>query len=96
MIMSQNPKLLLADEPTSALDVTVQAQVVKELKKIREEYNTAIIMVTHNMAVASYISDRIAVMKDGKILEFCTRDEIIKNPKTEYTKILLEAVPKLK
>lgn len=70
MLMAQSPKLLLADEPTSALDVTVQAQVVKELKHIRDNYNTSIIMVTHNMAVASYLSDKIGVMKDGELLEF--------------------------
>ena len=64
MAMAQSPRLLLADEPTSALDVTVQAQVIKELKRIRENFKTAIILVTHNMGVASYISDKIAVTVD--------------------------------
>ncbi len=96
MVMSQKPKLLLADEPTSALDTTVQAEVVKELKKIRDEYNTSIIMVTHNMAVASYLSDKIAVMKDAKIIEFGERKEIIYQPKEEYTKLLLSSVLSLK
>lgn len=96
MLMAQSPKLLLADEPTSALDVTVQAQVVKELKHIRDNYNTSIIMVTHNMAVASYLSDKIGVMKDGELLEFGDKKQIIFNPQTEYTRLLLEAVPKLK
>ncbi len=96
MVMAQKPQLLLADEPTSALDVTVQAEVIKELKKIRSNYNTSIIMVTHNMALASYISDEIAVMKNAKIVEFGTKNEIIYNPKNEYTKSLLAAVLSLK
>ena len=95
MAMSQNPKLLLADEPTSALDVTVQAQVVYELQKLTEEYGTAIIMVTHNMGVASYLSDDIAVMKRGEVVEYGSRDKVILTPESEYTKMLLEAVPKM-
>ena len=95
MAMAQNPKLLLADEPTSALDVTVQAQVVRELQKLTEDYNTSIILVTHNMGVASYLSDDIAVMKMGEIVEYGTRDQVIFHPENEYTKMLLAAVPKL-
>jgi len=68
MAMAQSPRLLLADEPTSALDVTVQAQVIQELKRIRETFKTAIILVTHNMGVASYISDKIAVMMKEDLL----------------------------
>ena len=96
MSMAQSPRLLLADEPTSALDVTVQAQVIQELKKIRENFNTAIILVTHNMGVASYISDKIAVMKDGELIEFGDKEQIINNPQKEYTKLLLNAVINLK
>lgn len=96
MAMAQNPKLLLADEPTSALDVTIQAQVIKELKKIKEIYNTSIIIVTHNMGVAAYLSDKIAVMKNGELIEFGFKDKIIGNPENEYTKILLKSVPILK
>lgn len=95
MAMSQNPKLLLADEPTSALDVTVQAQVVYELQKLTENYDTAIIMVTHNMGVASYLSDDIAVMKLGEVVEYGSRDQVIFHPQSEYTRMLLSAVPKL-
>ncbi len=95
MAMSMGPKLLLADEPTSALDVTVQAQVVFELQKLAEKYGTAIILVTHNMGVASYISDSIAVMKLGQLVEYGTRDQVINNPSSEYTRMLLDAVPKL-
>lgn len=96
MSMAQSPRLLLADEPTSALDVTVQAQVIQELKKIRENFKTAIILVTHNMGVASYISDKIAVMKDGELIEFGDKEQIINNPQKEYTKLLLNAVINLK
>ena len=96
MSIAQSPRLLLADEPTSALDVTVQAQVIQELKKIRENFKTAIILVTHNMGVASYISDKIAVMKDGELIEFGDKEQIINNPQKEYTKLLLNAVINLK
>ena len=96
MAMAQSPRLLLADEPTSALDVTVQAQVIKELKRIREDFKTAIILVTHNMGVASYISDKIAVMKNGEIIEFGDKEQIIKKPQKEYTKSLLNAIINLK
>ena len=96
MAMAQSPRLLLADEPTSALDVTVQAQVIQELKRIRETFKTAIILVTHNMGVASYVSDKIAVMKDGEIIEFGDKEQIIKNPQNEYTKSLLNAIINLK
>lgn len=95
MGMTAQPKLLLADEPTSALDVTIQAQVVHELKELRRKYGTTIILVTHNMGVASYLSDKIGVMCKSKLVEFGSRDEIIYHPQEIYTKELLEAVPKL-
>ncbi len=95
MAMTGSPKLLLADEPTSALDVTIQAQVVQQIKKLRETYNTAVILVTHNMGVASYLSDKIGVMRKGRLVEFGSRDQIIYHPEHEYTRELLEAVPKL-
>lgn len=93
--MTTRPKLLLADEPTSALDVTIQAQVVHELKRLREQYGASIILVTHNMGVASYLSDKIGVMKDSRMVEFGSRDKIILHPKEQYTRDLLKAVPKL-
>lgn len=96
MAMAQSPKLLLADEPTSALDVTVQSQVIKELKRVKQNFKTAIILVTHNMGVASYVSDKIAVMKNGEIIEFGDKEQIIKNPQNEYTKSLLNAIINLK
>ena len=93
--LASNPKLLIADEPTTALDVTIQAEVVREMKKLREQYETAIILVTHNMGVASYISDKIGVMCKGELVEFGKRDDVIFHPKHEYTKKLLVAVPRL-
>ena len=87
------PKILLADEPTSALDVTVQAQVVKELLKLRQKLNTSIILVTHNIGVASYMSDNIGVIYGGRIIEYGESEELINNPKHPYTKILINSVP---
>lgn len=95
MGMTAQPKLLLADEPTSALDVTIQAQVVYEMKELRDKYNATIILVTHNMGVASYLSDKIGVMCKSKMVEFGSRDDIILRPKDQYTKDLIDAVPKL-
>lgn len=95
MGMTAKPKLLLADEPTSALDVTIQAQVVHELKELRDQYGVTIIIVTHNMGVASYISDKIGVMCKSRMVEFGPRDDVIYSPKEEYTQRLLDAVPKL-
>ena len=87
------PKILLADEPTSALDVTVQAQVVKELLKLRQKLNTSIILVTHNIGVASYMSHNIGVMYGGRIIEYGESEELINNPKHPYTKMLINSVP---
>lgn len=87
------PKILLADEPTSALDVIVQAQVVKELLKLRQKLNTSIILVTHNIGVASYMSHNIGVMYGGRIIEYGESEELINNPKHPYTKMLINSVP---
>lgn len=95
MAISMKPKLLLADEPTSALDVTVQAQVVQEMMNLRDTLGTAIVIVTHNMGVASRMADYIVVMKKGEVMEFGTRDQIINHPEHSYTKMLLSVVPEL-
>ena len=95
MGMTYQPKLLLADEPTSALDVTIQAQIVRQMMQLRDEYNTGIIVVTHNLGVAAYMSDYIIVMKHGKIEDQGTREYILKESKNEYTRKLLDAVPSL-
>ena len=93
MGMTYQPKLLLADEPTSALDVTTQAQIVRQMMKLRDDYHTGIIVVTHNLGVAAYMSDYIVVMKNGRMEDQGTREYILKESKNEYTRKLLEAVP---
>ena len=93
MSMIFSPKLLLADEPTSALDVTTQAQIIRQIVDVRNEYNAAVIIVTHNLGVASYVSNKIMVMQGGKVVESGRREDIIGNPQHEYTKQLLRAVP---
>lgn len=94
MAMRFSPKLLLADEPTSALDVTTQAQIIRQIVDVRNEYNAAVILVTHNIGVASYVSNKLMVMKNGHVVESGGR-EIIENPQHAYTKELLAAVPVL-
>jgi phospholipid/cholesterol/gamma-HCH transport system ATP-binding protein len=89
------PELLLADEPTSALDVTTQAQIVKELMEIPRSCGTAMIVVTHNIGVAAYMSDKIMVMKQGKVVEYGKAEDIINSPQAEYTKTLLASVPQI-
>lgn len=95
MAMILKPALLLADEPTSALDVTVQAQVVKEMMKMRETYGTAIVMVTHNIGLVEHMADKVAVMRQGSLVEYGTREEITGSPRQEYTKKLQKAVLRL-
>ena len=92
MAMTFGPKLLLADEPTSALDVTTQAQIVRQIVDVRNKYNAAVIIVTHNLGVASYMSNKIMVMKNGEVVESGPREQIIYSPRHEYTKHLLSAV----
>lgn len=93
MAMTFSPKLLLADEPTSALDVTTQAQIIRQIVDVRNEYNAAVIVVTHNLGVASYMANKIVVMQNGRIVESGLREEVIGNPQHEYTRELLAAVP---
>ncbi|MHB1651483.1 MAG: ABC transporter ATP-binding protein [Desulfitobacteriaceae bacterium] len=95
MAMTMQPRLLLADEPTSALDVTIQAQVVRQMMELRHEFGTAIVIVTHNMGVASYMADKIGVMQKGILVEWGERDQVINNPRHAYTRQLLSAVPEL-
>lgn len=95
MAMILKPAILLADEPTSALDVTVQAQVVKEMMKMRETYGTAIVMVTHNIGLVEHMADKVAVMRQGSLVEYGIREEITGSPRQEYTKKLQKAVLRL-
>ena len=95
MGMTYEPKLLLPDEPTSALDVTTQAQIIRQFMELRDEFGTNIIMVTHNLGVAAYMSDYLIVMKDGMIEDEGDRDHILHGPQNPYTQMLLDAVPSL-
>ena len=95
MAMAFRPRLLLADEPTSALDVTAQAQIVRQMMELREEYGTSIVLVTHNLGAAAYMSDWIVVMKDGGIAGSGNRNEILSGNSGGYIQKLLDAVPTL-
>lgn len=90
------PELLFADEPTSALDVTVQAQVIRELTRLRREYGTAMVLVTHNLQVAAQTADEIAVFRDGEVVEWAETEQLIRNPQQDYTRELIRAVPRLR
>lgn len=93
--ISGAPRLLLADEPTTALDVTTQAEVVAILDEMRREHGLAMIFVTHDLDLAAAVCDRLAVMRDGRILEVGTPEEIRDNPREEYTRQLMAARPML-
>ncbi len=93
--MLLNPRILLADEPTSALDVSVQKQVVEEMLLVRENFGTAIIIVTHNIGVIGAMADHVLVMKDGMPVEYGKKTQVLECPKEDYTKTLLNAVPHL-
>lgn len=95
MAITFQPKLLLADEPTSALDVTTQAQIVGELMFVTRGTGAAMIIVTHNLGVASYLSDDLIVMSQGKVVEAGATDDVIKNPQHSYTRSLLASVPEM-
>ena len=90
------PELVVCDESVSALDVSVQAQVINLLNDLKEHYHYTYLFITHDLAVAHYISDRILVMQRGHIVESGTADELFANPQTDYTRTLLEAIPRIK
>ncbi len=94
--MLLNPKVLLADEPTSALDVSSQKQVVEEMLLVRKSFGTAIVIVTHNIAVAGAMADRVLVMKDGEAIEYGEAAKVLESPEKAYTKTLMASVPRLR
>ena len=94
--MLLKPKILLADEPTSALDVSIQKQVVEQMKMIREQYGTTILIVTHNIGVIRAMADSMLVLKDGKMEEYGKTQEVLSHPQSDYTKRLLAAIPVLR
>jgi len=91
--LSLRPKLVICDEPVSALDVSIQAQIVNLLDDLQDEFGLAYLFVAHDIGVVRHISDRIAVMNEGKIVEQGSADQVCENPQDEYTKKLLAAVP---
>lgn len=95
MAMSCNPKVLIADEPTTALDVTIQAQIFELMDKLKREYNTAIMLITHDMGVVCELADDVAVMYMGNIIESGSAKEVLENPSHPYTKALLKSIPVL-
>jgi peptide/nickel transport system ATP-binding protein len=95
MALVLDPELIVADEPTTALDVTVQAEILDLLRRCRDEFDTAIVLITHNMGVVADLADRVAVMYQGKLVEEADATSLFENPQHEYTKRLLAAVPYL-
>ncbi|HBE79866.1 MAG TPA: peptide ABC transporter ATP-binding protein [Firmicutes bacterium] len=96
MALACNPKLLIADEPTTALDVTIQAQILELLQDIQEKFNTAIILITHDLGIVAGSVERVIVMYAGQIIEQATVEELFHQPRHPYTEALLRAVPGLK
>ena len=92
--LALNPKFIICDESVSALDVSVQAQVLNLLNELKEEFNFTYIFISHDLSVVKFMSDRMIVMQEGKIVELGLADEIYANPKTTYTKELIAAIPK--
>ena len=95
MAMACEPRLLIADEPTTALDVTIQAEILALINRLKREKGMAVLFITHDMAVVAQMADRVVVMYRGRIVETGTVTEIFENPQQDYTKALLAAVPKL-
>jgi peptide/nickel transport system ATP-binding protein len=90
-----NPSLIIADEPTTALDVSIQAQIIKLLKRLCTEHNTAVILITHDMGVIAEISDRVAVMYAGRLAEIGNVRDVVKTPQHPYAKGLMDSIPSL-
>lgn len=93
--LALNPKLIVADEPTTALDVTVQAEILQLLRELRDTYGTSIVLITHNMGVVADLADRVVVMYQGDVVEEAPARTLFAEPKQEYTRKLLAAVPHL-
>ncbi len=88
------PKVIIADEPVSALDASIQAQILNMLNDLKTEYNLTLVFISHDLSVIKFLSDRIAIMYLGEIMEYGTKEEVFNNPAHPYTKALLNSVPK--
>ena len=95
MALACSPSLLIADEPTTALDVTIQAQVLEMINELKRQYNTAMIMITHDLGIIAQVCDDVAIVYAGQIVEYGTLRQIFKNPQHPYTRGLFNAIPKL-
>jgi len=95
MALSCRPSLLIADEPTTALDVTTQAQILDLMLDLQQEYNMAIMFITHDLGVVAEIADDVAVMYLGNVVEYSDADTIFNNPQHPYTQALLRSIPKI-
>lgn len=93
MAFSLNPKLIIADEPTTALDVSIQAQVLSIFKKLKDEFKTSVLFITHDLSVVRAICDEVYVLYNGKILEHGMMEDILNNPMHPYTKGLIDSIP---
>ncbi|EEU21555.1 ATP-binding cassette domain-containing protein [Lactobacillus mulieris] len=93
--VATNPKLIVADEPTSALDLSVQAQVLNFMKNIQQQYNIAYLFISHDLGVVKHMSENLAIMHRGRLVELGSREEIYKNPMHIYTRRLLSAIPRV-
>jgi len=95
MALANDPKLLIADEPTTALDVTVQAQILELIERLQSEFDTAVVVITHDLGVVAEVADEIAVMYAGRIVEHADTDTIFAGPEHPYTWGLLSSIPRL-
>jgi peptide/nickel transport system ATP-binding protein len=95
MALINEPRLLIADEPTTALDVTVQAQILDLIARLQTELNTAVIMITHDLGVVAEVTDHIAVMYAGRVVEYANKRDIFRDPEHPYTWGLLQSIPRL-
>jgi ABC-type glutathione transport system ATPase component len=95
MAMACRPQLLIADEPTTALDVTIQAEILGLIKRLKREFGMAVLFITHDMAVVAQLADRVVVMRRGELVEEGSVERIFADPQADYTKALLASVPKL-
>ena len=93
--LANEPSVLIADEPTTALDVTIQAQVLRLLERLRTDHGTTVVLITHDLGVVAEVADRVAVMYAGRIVEQGTRDQVLFAPQHPYTKALLASVPRI-
>lgn len=91
--LSVEPELIIADKPISALDVSIQAQIINIIKKLQKERETTLLFIAHDLSMVKYVSDRIAVMHKGKIVEIASAERLYQNPLHNYTKSLISSIP---